>query len=384
VVVHGTHATKARILDETDRRRLVRLCGRLAGSYDAAEDLAQETLLEAWRHLEKLEDPDGYWQWLAALARNVCLRWGRKQGREAARHQKPVGGLDSERDADEQITGDADLELELERQELVTFLDRALALLPPEARAVLMDRYVEDFPQSEIAARLRLSEGAVEARLHRGKLLLRKLLSTDLRPEAESLGLLLPDEPYWHATRIWCPFCARHYLLAHVDHAAGQLHYRCSGACTPTGTIIGGSPLSSSGDLKSPKAILARALLALHTHYEQAIAQDGERCGECGCVMPLERLTVHEARYPSGIRMVCPCCGTSDNASLWHLALDTPAAQRFWRRHPRMLALPYRAVEHEGKAAMLGGFESLDGAARLHVLFDADTYSLLHASGDPC
>ena len=92
--VHSAHVTKARILDETDRRRLVRLCGRLSGSYDAAEDLAQETLLEAWRHLEKLEDPDGYWQWLTALARNVCLRWGRKQGREAARHLGSAGEQD--------------------------------------------------------------------------------------------------------------------------------------------------------------------------------------------------------------------------------------------------------------------------------------------------
>ena len=384
MVVHGARVTKARILDETDRQRLIRLCGRLSGSYDAAEDLAQETLLEAWRHLEKLEDPDGYWQWLTALARNVCLRWGRKQGREASIHVKPVGEFEPERYVDEQIADDGGVEIELERQELVTFLDRALALLPPETRAVLVDKYVEDFPQSEIAARLRLSEGAVEARLHRGKLLLRKLLSTDLRQEAESLGLLLPDEPYWHATRIWCPFCARHYLLAHVDLAAGVLHYRCSGACIPRGTIVGGSPIRLSGDLKSPKAILARVLLALHEHYEQVIAQDGERCGDCGCLMPLARWTAHEAWDAPGIQMVCPRCGTSDNASLWHLALDTPAAQRFWRHHPRMLALPYRAVEHEGKAAMLGGFESLDGAARLHVLFDADTYGLLHASGDPC
>ena len=384
MVVHGARVTKARILDETDRQRLIRLCGRLSGSYDAAEDLAQETLLEAWRHLEKLEDPDGYWQWLAALARNVCLRWGRKQGREAARHLGSAGEQDPERYAEERVADDAGIELELEREELITFLDRALALLPPETRAVLVDKYVEDFPQSEIAARLRLSEGAVEARLHRGKLLLRKLLSTDLRPEAESLGLLLPEEPYWHATRIWCPFCGGHYLLVRVDRAEGQLHYRCSGLCIPSGTIIGGSAFNSNGHLKSPKAILTRELLALHAHYEQAIAQDGEQCSRCGCVMPLERLRAYEAWDAPGIQLVCPCCGTSDGASLWHLALDAPAAQRFWRRHPRMSALPIRALEHEGRSAVLGGFESLDGAARLHVLFDADTYGLLHTSGDPC
>jgi DNA-directed RNA polymerase specialized sigma24 family protein len=33
-----------------ERARLVRLCARLTGNIDVAEDLAQETLFEAWRH----------------------------------------------------------------------------------------------------------------------------------------------------------------------------------------------------------------------------------------------------------------------------------------------------------------------------------------------
>src|SRR3712207_7136587 len=44
---------------------------------DAAEDLAQETLLEAWRHADKLHDPTGTVPWLWAIARNVCLRHAR-------------------------------------------------------------------------------------------------------------------------------------------------------------------------------------------------------------------------------------------------------------------------------------------------------------------
>ena len=33
-----------------ERSRLVGLCARITGDVDIAEDLAQETLLEAWRH----------------------------------------------------------------------------------------------------------------------------------------------------------------------------------------------------------------------------------------------------------------------------------------------------------------------------------------------
>lgn len=58
----------------TERPRLVRLCTRITGQVDVAEDLVQETLLEAWRHLHSLHDPAKFPQWLSGIVRNVCLR----------------------------------------------------------------------------------------------------------------------------------------------------------------------------------------------------------------------------------------------------------------------------------------------------------------------
>lgn len=66
------------------RPRLVRLCRQVSGSADAAEDVAQETLLEAIRLLDRLRDPDGVSAWVAAIARHVCRRWSRARGRELA------------------------------------------------------------------------------------------------------------------------------------------------------------------------------------------------------------------------------------------------------------------------------------------------------------
>jgi len=42
-----------------ERERLIRFCSRLTGNPEAAEDLAQETLLEIWRNLHKFEAQDG-------------------------------------------------------------------------------------------------------------------------------------------------------------------------------------------------------------------------------------------------------------------------------------------------------------------------------------
>src|SRR6476660_5637933 len=64
--------------------RLVRLCAHFTGDRDAAEDLAQETLIEAWRHQDRVYDWQGYSSWLSAIARNLSLRWVRQRGREAA------------------------------------------------------------------------------------------------------------------------------------------------------------------------------------------------------------------------------------------------------------------------------------------------------------
>jgi DNA-directed RNA polymerase specialized sigma24 family protein len=41
-----------------ERARLVRLCAKITGDGIIAEDLAQETLLEAWRHIDNLRSRD--------------------------------------------------------------------------------------------------------------------------------------------------------------------------------------------------------------------------------------------------------------------------------------------------------------------------------------
>ena len=83
-----------------------------------------------------------------------------------------------------------------------------------------------------------------------------------------------------------------------------------------------------------------------------------------------------------GIELLCPICGSYDSASAWHLVLDTPEAQRFWRRHPRMRTLPVREVEAEGAHALWTGFESVDSGARLIVISDLQTYQVLSVQNE--
>src|SRR5579872_2740408 len=200
-----------------ERPRLVALCASLTGDPTAAEDLAQETLIEAWRHRDRLRDSARERQWLAGIARNVSLRWLRARSRESARTLAlPVSTEGDEASAptwDDLLAGDADLAIELERHELVALLDAALALLPPETRATLLAHYVEQTPLAELAGRLGASDATVAMRLQRGKLALRRILTTELYQEFAPHAPDLYERHAWEETSLWCSICGRRHLL---------------------------------------------------------------------------------------------------------------------------------------------------------------------------
>jgi RNA polymerase sigma factor (sigma-70 family) len=149
-------ATRADLWSPAQRARLVRLCAAVVGDASAAEDLAQETLLTAWRLQHRLTDPAGADAWLNAIARNVCRRWLRTRGSAPL----PTADLDS---------GEArDLDSVLEREEVVELLDRALGLLPAATRDALVGHYVEELSHAEIATRLGTTTDAVSMRVSRG------------------------------------------------------------------------------------------------------------------------------------------------------------------------------------------------------------------------
>src|SRR5947208_6787284 len=78
-----------------ERQRLLAYCTRVTADVQAAEDLVQQTLLEAWQHASRLYAPEMRMPWLFGIARNVGLRWLRAQGRELSR-QVSMERLDDE------------------------------------------------------------------------------------------------------------------------------------------------------------------------------------------------------------------------------------------------------------------------------------------------
>ncbi len=392
------HAWEAVLAAE--RPRLVRLCARITGRADAAEDLAQDTLIEAWRRLHRVYDETGRDRWLSAIARNVCLRWLRAHGHDKAHLQ--TGDARWEDDGSSSMPGmedvadsTADVELELDREGLARLLDRALALLPPLTRQVLIESYIEETPQAEVAARLGVSEGAVAMRLQRGRLTLRRVLAGDvgdLGDEAEAYGLVIPGSTRWQETRIWCPRCGGRRLVGIFDTAGAEpeVTLRCPGCCIEPGLHISHARGADIlGSVKGFKPALSRIESWAHRFYRPGLVRGAITCPYCGHVSPLLSYLPASDDVPSSVQgargayVRCHGCGILCWSLLRGLALCTPEARRFWGDHPRIRTLPEREVEAgaNGRPALVTRFEDVTGAASLAVIADRQTYEVISIDG---
>lgn len=367
--------TTFEMLVANERTRLIGLCRHFTGDSQAAEDLAQETLLIAWRQRHKITDPDGLSHWLTAIARNVCRHHLRAQKR--GQMNRPHA---NQATLPEPVA-DFDLEVELERSELIGLLDKALGLLPAETRGLLIQHYIEGLPQAELGAQFGLTKGTVAVRLHRGKLALRQALVNDFRDDAVAYGLVTPEHASWQETRIWCVVCGQHRLLGQFDHANDELQLRCP-SCNQLHDEQDRIHYSHSSFLRGVKAYKPAVSRILHWTYDYYLknSQDGiVPCLECGRLQPLRVGTPPGAiDCPPEIYAWCEECGYCSGSSAWNgLALSTPQVLHFWRDHPRMRAIPPRELEIAGSPAVLVGFESVTDDAKIEVAFAQNTFAVI-------
>lgn len=369
-----------------ERAGLVRLCARLTGAPEAAEDLAQETLLEAWRHRHALRQPDRLEAWLAGIARNVCLRWARARHRDGARElAQPVDAPDAPPALELALTDACDLEVDLERQELVTLLDRALALLPRETRVALVAHYVDESPLAEIAARLGVNASAVAMRLQRGKVALRRVLANELADEMAAFRV--DGEGVWEETPLWCAWCGRRHLEGRFHRAEGEWWLRCPGCNAGTKDVmIHTRSRDILGGVKSYKRAYERLWAWANAYYPPRLRERRVPCTHCGRAIPLLKEYPglapfsHDTEQPMLVHY-CSDCDALCYESLNSLVLAHPVGRAFERRHQRVRVLPRATVEAQGRPAIITTFESLSGSERLVGVNDADTFELLRIDG---
>lgn len=154
-----------------------RLALRLMGNEDEAEDVLQETFLNAFRGIDSFEGRSGLGTWLYRIAYNAAMM-------RLRRTEPNVVSVDESLDGDGQFIVPRQLfdwcclpETDFESDEVRDELETAIGELPESLRVVFMLRELEGLSTKETAEALEITEGAAKVRLHRARLWLRERLS---------------------------------------------------------------------------------------------------------------------------------------------------------------------------------------------------------------
>ncbi|MEO7369498.1 MAG: sigma-70 family RNA polymerase sigma factor [Ilumatobacteraceae bacterium] len=143
--------------------RLVRALTLACGDREVAADAVQEAFVKAhvhWRRIEKYDDPVG---WIRRVAINRLHDDHRRQNRKGLAMQRLAG--EPQVESVEQHGFDSDLPM-------------ILAQLPKQQRIAMALFYVDELSIAEVAAALKVSEGAVKSYLHQGRARLRSVVAS--------------------------------------------------------------------------------------------------------------------------------------------------------------------------------------------------------------
>lgn len=165
-VTRMDHGTRLRLFDALiaeQRSSLEAIVWRLTGDRELFVEALQESLLQIWRHLEKLDGPAGG-AYVYRIARSAASRAWR------ARMRQGDDQMD-EREGPAEMPDDR-----ASRSELTAILRRAISELPEQqGRAVAM-RYLEQKGYDVMAREMACSEATVRSHVSKALAALRTLL----------------------------------------------------------------------------------------------------------------------------------------------------------------------------------------------------------------
>lgn len=150
----------------------------LTGNGADAEDVLQETFINAWRAAATYSGTASARAWLYAITRNVVRHQARTRVGEPARLES-LEELGERAGWGELPVTEPGAERALAREAL----EDALRLLPPDEREVLTLRELDGFSGEETAELLHLSLPAMKSRLHRARLRLAAILRSQHAPQ---------------------------------------------------------------------------------------------------------------------------------------------------------------------------------------------------------
>lgn len=152
------------ILYDRYANKVYRKCLSFVKNEEQAQDMVQEIFLKVFYQLSKFKGNSRFSTWLYAITYNYCVEQYRKL------HKVKKVDIDDRLDVPDD---DDEKELLSIRAE---HLKKALDMISPEDKMILLMKYQDDTPIKEIMATLEISESAVKMRLARARKRVREIV----------------------------------------------------------------------------------------------------------------------------------------------------------------------------------------------------------------
>ena len=154
------------VLVDRHREWVHSLAWREIGDFHAAQEITQDTFIQAFKSLPTLRDPNRFLGWLYVIAKRQCIEWLRRK-------PATMQSLDAMSKIElEQIFYTRYLEKERTQAsagELRDVVERLLRKLPETERSVMVLHYFSGLTCEEVSERLDVSLNTVKSRLYRAR-----------------------------------------------------------------------------------------------------------------------------------------------------------------------------------------------------------------------
>ena len=151
------------------QRMIHALTYRMTGSPAEAEDLAQETFVRAWQHLDSFAGEAKFSTWLCRIAMNACLNWRQREGRRHEVHQTW---------ANDAFAPGPDQGARTASDKLNERVQAALNRLPAKQRAAIVLTVHEEMSHAEAAHALGCTEATISWRVFAARNKLKRWLKS--------------------------------------------------------------------------------------------------------------------------------------------------------------------------------------------------------------
>jgi RNA polymerase sigma-70 factor (ECF subfamily) len=152
------------------QKKVYFLAMRMVKDHDAADDIAQETFIRAYRAIDSFKVGSNLFTWLYRICVNLSINHLNKEKRTVAASSLGEGDMTLER-MEKKNPLDCVSEAEMKSK-----IDMAIQTLSPKYKAVFVLRIFESMSYEEIAESLNMSVGTVMSRLFRAREKIREIL----------------------------------------------------------------------------------------------------------------------------------------------------------------------------------------------------------------